>query len=84
MVVSDPQGLAYLGCEASSTHMPDLSCERGFGTGPDKGYWASDGDGIGAWVQVNFVKDYLVTQILIGNRENDNLHNKEIELLFSD
>lgn len=45
--------------------------------------WASDGEGTGAWIQVEFKQEFKVTSIIYKNRENMGERSRKLELLFS-
>ncbi len=45
--------------------------------------WASDGEGVGSWIEIKFQEEYKVTYIVYKNRDNIGERNKKIEIQFS-
>ena len=80
-------GPAFESCSASSTYPNNQwNCEHAFsGKLIDSNYamWATNGEGIGAWIQIFFKKEYQVTAIEYKNRDNPGERTKEIEVRFS-
>jgi len=48
------------------------------------GIWASNGQGVAAWLRINFKKEYQITKILYKDRDNSYQRNKRLSLTFSD
>ena len=45
--------------------------------------WATNGEGVGAWIEIKFKNDYLITSIEYKNRDNPGERNKEIDVKFT-
>lgn len=75
----------FKSCTASS-EKPNFECEAGFSNrniDEDKAMWASDNDGVGAWIKVNFNGLYELTKFTYKNRMNPAERNSKLELVFS-
>ena len=74
-----------LTCSASSEYSGSYACEKAI-DGKSDTSWATKGQGIGAWIQVNFGHVYQVEKIKIKHRTNNNQNEmfKDISLEFSD
>ena len=69
-------------CSASSEHSGTFTCDRAFDadSGTD---WATQGEGVGSWIQSDFGATYRVTRFEYQQR-NGNEDNRQITLSFSD
>jgi len=80
-------GGAFDSCSSSSSYPNNQwNCEYAFSgrmiDGPFT-MWASNGEGIGAWIEVVFKQEYQITGIEFKNRDNPGERSKEIELKYS-
>ena len=50
----------------------------------DKPYniWASDNEGVGAWIEIHFKKQYMITRIVYRDRDNSAMRNRLITVMF--
>ena len=79
-------------CTASSEEVSFLSCEKAFdgiATGDwaseiRGSAWASNGEGVGAWIKAYFKKPHQVKKIQLIQRANEDERNREVELEFSE
>jgi len=46
--------------------------------------WVSNGQGIAAWMRIEFKKEYQITRIVYKDRDNTYERNKRLALTFSD
>jgi len=86
--VSLLSGKFYKNCEASSQFAGGLyDCQYAFSgkmmDEPNQ-IWASNGEGVSAWIQVNFKGPVQVTSIQYLNKANPGERNKAITIRFSD
>ena len=85
MLLSKPGSSSYKGCKASSIYR-GTKCDDGFQnkTQDSKGsMWISKGEGVGAWIKIEFKDIYMITKFSHYPRANPAERNKEIELEFS-
>ena len=85
ILISKASGPHYSGCKASS-EVKGYKCEDGFSgkmRDEEGGMWASDSDGIGAWIYIKFRKVFKITKIEYRNRQNPSERNSKIEIRFS-
>ena len=80
-------GGAFDSCSSSSAYPNNQwNCEYAFSgrmiDGPFT-MWASNGEGIGAWLEVVFKQEYQITGIEFKNRDNPGERSKEIEMRYS-
>lgn len=80
-------GPSFDTCKSSSSYPnSQWNCEYAFSgrliDGPFT-MWASNGEGIGAWLEVFFKEEYQVTGIELKNRDNPGERAKEIEVKYS-
>ena len=78
---------AFESCSSSSAFPNNQwNCEYAFSgrmiDGPFT-MWASNGEGIGAWIEISFKQEYQIIGIELKNRDNPGERNKEIELKYS-
>ena len=66
-------------CSASSEY---FLCENAFDSDPESD-WATQGEGVGSWIQSNFGAKYSVTRFEYRHRAQ-NSDNRQITLSFSD
>ena len=79
-------------CTASSEEVSFLSCEKAFdgiATGDwaseiRGSAWASNGEGVGAWIKAYFNEPYQVKKVSLIQRANKDERNREVELEFSE
>ena len=81
--------IELLTCSASSQHSNNWGITHPCEYAIDKNAnddWATQGEGTGAWIQINMEKVYKVKRIQIKHRKNDNWRErfKVISLEFSD
>lgn len=80
-------GPAFDSCTSSSAYPNgQWNCEYAFaGRLIDAPFamWASNGEGIGAWIEINFKQGYQITKIEFKNRDNPGERAKEIEIKHS-
>jgi hypothetical protein len=80
-------GVAFESCSSSSSYPnSQWDCEYAFsGKMVDAPFsmWATNGEGVGAWIEIKFKNDYLITAIEYKNRDNPGERNKEIDVMFS-
>ena len=70
-------------CSASSEYAsPQHICENAFDSDQDSD-WATQGEGVGSWIQSNFGAEYSVTRFEYRHRAHDE-DNRQITLSFSD
>ena len=72
----------YSSCSASSVYSGVYSCEKAFDGVLNDG-WATSGEGAGAWIKINFEKQYSLAKIALMQRPYDEYW-KDILLEFSD
>jgi len=87
-MVSDPKGKFYKTCSASSELGNGFQkCEHGLaGKMEDSPFamWASDGEGLSAWMKVEFKAPVQITKIEYRSRAAANERNKRITVKFDD
>jgi len=69
-------------CSASSEYSDDWLCENAFDSDPESGC-ATQGEGVGSWIQSEFGATYRVARFEYRHRILD-ADNRQITLLFSD
>ena len=69
-------------CTASSGHNYGHPCERAFDANPDSD-WATQGEGVGSWIQSEFGATYRVARFEHRHRIHSE-DNRQITLSFSD
>ena len=69
-------------CSASTEQGAGQSCQKAFDGNTDDG-WATAGEGVGAWIKIDFDQFYRLTKINVMQRPNDEYF-KDISLEFSD
>ena len=69
-------------CSASSEYTDHFLCENAFDSNPGSD-WATQGEGVGSWIQSNFGAEYSVTRFEYRHRIY-NQDNQRITLSFSD
>lgn len=45
--------------------------------------WSSDGESVGAWIEITFKEEYQVNYIVYKNRDNMGERNRKLEIQFS-
>jgi hypothetical protein len=79
-VISLTNSESFLSCSSSSDSLGgQQKCVHGFsGKMLDSpfGMWATNSQGISAWIEVKFNKEYQITKIEYKNRENQASRNK--------
>ena len=71
-------------CSASSEFRSGgYPCENAFDADPNSD-WATDGEGVGSWIQSNFGAEYSVNRFEYNHRNPYNEDNRQITLSFSD
>lgn len=86
VLLSDPSGPVFQKCDVSSKY-PDegWNCEGSFSgklVDNAESMWASNGQGMGAWISVKFKGPYQVTMIQVKDRANSNERNSKLEISF--
>ena len=74
------------GCTSSSQQAPENSCEMAFDTdiNADSTEWATNNEGVGAWIQLNFKQGYEIVRLEIRHRSPGTaMRFKEILMEFS-
>ena len=74
------------GCTSSSQQAPENSCEMAFDTdiNADSTEWATNNEGVGAWIQLNFKQGYEIERLEIRHRSQPTaMRFKDIILEFS-
>ena len=73
-------------CQASSQLRRGYGCKKAFDgvflVGKKKTSWASQGEGVGAWIKANFSSKKLITQLRLLQRMFHREANKEVEIEF--
>lgn len=71
-------------CKASSEYDERYKCMNGFSSldRNDITYWASNGEGVGAWVKATFNNKYMITKIKYRNKQSINERNSKIKIIF--
>lgn len=87
ILVSNPEREFFKECSASSSFAGGMyNCEHGFaGKMEDApfGMWATNGEGLSAWIQIDFKSPIQVTTINYRGRAGSNERNKKITTKFS-
>ena len=84
---TDPveQIATIVSCSASSEFSSDWGCSYAHdGIFERTSEWATSGEGVGSWIQLNFDSSYTVHMIRYCNREDYREANKNLRLEFSD
>jgi hypothetical protein len=85
ILVSLATGKYFNKCSASS-ELVGYKCEDAFknkNRDEEGSMWASNNDGIGAWIKVNFTQSVKLTRFTYKNRKNHSERNSKVELTFS-
>jgi hypothetical protein len=85
MLISKTSGQFFSKC-SSSSKMSGFQCEDAFSgkmRDEEGGMWASDSDGIGGWISVEFNNIYRISRVQYRNRKNPSERNSKIEMKFS-
>lgn len=81
--ISKNDSPSFKECKSSSNIHEQYGCMYAFtGDMIDSPFkmWASDGEGIGSWIEVKFIEEYKVTYIIYKNRDNIGERNRELEI----
>jgi hypothetical protein len=84
-LLSLASGKFFQKCLASS-ELPNYHCEDGFknkNRDEEGAMWASNNDGIGAWIQIFFKQPVKLTKFVYKNRKNPTERNSKLELTYS-
>jgi hypothetical protein len=84
-LVSLKTGKYFQKCSASS-ELPNYKCEDGFknkNRDEESGMWATNNDGIGAWIHIFFKTSVKLTKFTYKNRKNPTERNSKLELTYS-
>ena len=86
ILISNPTSPAYQSCETSSK-FPDegWSCESGLSgkmIDTAAGMWSTNGQGIGAWMDIKLKAPHQITKLEVKDRGNSNERNAQLELSF--
>lgn len=83
--VSQPNSPHFKECKTSSKYNDQWGCMNGINgkliDGP--GMWASNNEGVGAWMEITFKGLYEIHKITYRDRSNPGEMNKKLEFLFS-
>lgn len=73
-------------CKSSSEYDERYKCMNAFRSidRNDISYWASSGEGIGAWIKATFNNKYMITKIKYRNKQSVNERNSQIKIIFDD
>jgi hypothetical protein len=86
-LISKPGSDHFKSCSSSSQFNTDYKCEyalndKNVKDGPGNA-WATKGEGVNSWLEVNFTSLYEILRIDFFNRRNPAERNQEIEIEFS-
>lgn len=84
--ISDPNALSFKSCSSSSFWASNWKCENGLNgefRDTEGSMWATNREGIGAWIEINFKNVYYLTRVEIKNRRNAQERNSLFEISFS-
>lgn len=85
VLISNPNSPAFQKCEVSSKIIDEgWNCEASLSgkmNDNDASMWASNGQGIGAWISIKFKAQYQITKIQVKDRSG-NERNSKLELSF--
>ena len=70
-------------CSASSEYSYYYVCENAY-DGDVEEAWATNGEGVGSWIEFNFDENYRITKMEFTNRPGDVDKTSQILLTFSD